>query len=310
MVGKKNPDVERCLQMALKGVDAEAAWKRCGCPGTLANLKRHIKAAAPSTAGGAAEPSAPSAGKRRRSTPAETPHQRQQSTSAASASAATRKRKEQPHGEVLSGRTGAPIGKKIRKTSLQLETEVQNKALFYQEYKAAHKAATREYAAYVAKGVHRRKGCTASDVAAKYHSTLSQDSKHSITDRALTNWLAHGKAPGSSPQLPGPKCSKFKRALIDTVQSYARMQQVAVGKSARGRELLNKAAAALKGTDHEVILDSAGKRRRLLKALRTIGDPLNITGKDSLASDVANIPEVWRPLTMAVRVAAPSEVSA
>ena len=143
MVGKKNPDVERCLQMALKGVDAEAAWKRCGCPGTLANLKRHIKAAAPSTAGGAAEPSAPSAGKRRRSMPAETPHQRQQSTSAASASAATRKRKEQPHGEVLSGRTGAPLGKKIRKTSLQLETEVQNKALFYQEYKAAHKARLR-----------------------------------------------------------------------------------------------------------------------------------------------------------------------
>lgn len=175
MVGKKDPDVERCLQMALKGVDVEAAWKRCGCPGTLANVKRHFKAVAPSTSAGgrSAEPSAPPSAKRRRTTPAETPHPRQQTTSAASASAAMGKRKEPPPSGVPSDRTGAPLAKKIRKTTAQLETEARNKATFWQQYKAAHKAATLEYAAYVAKAVHRRKGCTASDVAAKYNSTLA-----------------------------------------------------------------------------------------------------------------------------------------
>ena len=112
-------------------------------------------------------------------------------------------------------RTGQMQAKRVKRTSLQIEAELANKAAFWLEYKAAHKAATREYAASVEQGMHRRKGRTSVDVATKYSKQLSPDNPHEITDRALTNWVAQGKVPGISPQVPGPKPCKVKRALVN-----------------------------------------------------------------------------------------------
>ena len=105
-------------------------------------------------------------------------------------------------------RTGQIQAKRVKRTSLQIQAELANKAAFWLDYKAAHKAATREYAASVEQGMHRRKGRTSVDVATKYSKQLSPDSPHEITDRALTNWVAQGKVPGISPQVPGPKPCK------------------------------------------------------------------------------------------------------
>ena len=144
-----NPDELKVFRMAERGMALKKAFEKCGSPTSWANVLRQWNErqalAAPATAPAATTP----AGAPKRS--------RSEACSSAAASA----------------RTGPLLGIKMRRTSVQLETVKANKAAFWTAYKAAHKAATLEYAANVARGIQRRKGCTPEDVAAKLNNTLS-----------------------------------------------------------------------------------------------------------------------------------------
>ena len=167
MVRTTNPLVEKVFLLYEKGSarSLEAAWKKLGRPTTLGNVQRqypHWQAARAAPAQPAAASS--SGTKRKRvegSSSRPTPHAR---AAAAASSSATGKRKEPASGAPPSERIGMPIGKKLRLSSAQLETTSVNKHLYWEAYKAAHKSATREYAAYVEKGIQRRKGNSPAEV--------------------------------------------------------------------------------------------------------------------------------------------------
>jgi hypothetical protein len=132
-------------------------------------------------------------------------------------------------------------------------------------------------------GNKKRRGFTAKDIATKYDNTLSPDNPLKVTPKALTEWLRQGKTPGSSPQLPGPKQSEPKKALVSALKSFACMKQTA-GKSQKPSELLNKARAAVAGTPHEKLLASESQKRKLLKSVRTGPDALSSKKGESIDS--------------------------
>ena len=277
-----NTDVLKVYKEVQNGKSLKRAWEDNGQPGTWGNVQRQYQKLyqAPTPAAAAAGSSSRKRSRATAETPREQPVRAAAAPSAAARSGAATSRKQPASSEPE--REGPAIGKKVRRTIHQVEVDAQNKAAFYLQYKAAHKAATLEYASCVEKGTQRRKGCTPADIATKWTKSLSVDSNFKITERALANWISYGKTPGRSPALSGPKVKKEKAAVVCALQSFAQMQQLD-GKSVKPSQLLSKATAIVTGTSQQTMLDSAGKRRRLLLALRVGGDaPLCVKPGESI----------------------------
>ena len=78
------------------------------------------------------------------------------------------------------------------------------------------------------------------------------------------------------PGTAGSKTAPAKLALIKVLGSYCQMVQLE-GKTAKPRELTAKAIAAVKGTQHESMLESQPQRSKLLKRVRQPGaKPLDL----------------------------------
>ena len=228
----EDPRVAQVFLMASRGMPLKAAWEKCGNPTTWANVQRRYNqlhpppiAAAPAAASsqpskraremaaaaGAASP--PIAQTRAPRTPGAAQGRAgsslQQPTPASGGSS-----------EKSSTRVGDSGQQATRRSSKEVETSKQNKLRRRAAYKAAHKGATLEMAAAKDSGKQKCRGFTAQDIATKYDNTLSPDNPHTVTPKALLEWSRQGKTPGSSPQLPGPKQSEPKKALVSALKSY------------------------------------------------------------------------------------------
>ena len=89
-------------------------------------------------------------------------------------------------------RAGEAVGQRCNRTPYQVDIARKNEALWERDWIEAHKAATLEYADIVKRGMQRRSGCTAAEVAAKHTATLASDSTwRDITAAALVAQTGH-----------------------------------------------------------------------------------------------------------------------
>jgi hypothetical protein len=249
--------VTQTIVAHVRGQALHDAWCSNGKPGTWRNVKRRAKAAVAAKA-------ARDGAQQQQAAPQTAPRGKKAVADRSSRGAAAGK---QP--EVARQRQPA-TAKTTYRTSHQKETDDGNKRAWWNAYKAAHKAATTEYAASVAVKKHRQKDFSAAAIAQKYDATLSEDNPHRLTARALTNWVAQKKQPGSSPSVPGPKMDVAKRALLDATITFTQSMQLE-GKSQKPSELLAKMVAAVDGTISESLVSSEQRRARLLRDLKKDG---------------------------------------
>ena len=242
-----NAEFEAMFYSADQGMTLRKAWVAAGQPTTFKNVERYYsKHCAALAASAASEPRSSPRGR----------------ASGEGSSAAARSN------AAASTRTGQETSKSTRATSHQAATERANKASYHVAYKAAHKAATQAYAEAQEKGWLRREGFKPHQISKKWDDTLAPNNPYRITVDTLKSWVGQKKAPGISPQLPGPKKSEAKRALIKVTQMWARVKQMESGKCQKPSELIAKMTAAVKGTVHEGMVKSIPQQRRLLAELR------------------------------------------
>ena len=148
--------VEKVLKLALRGQPLRAAWEKCGEPGTWGNVGRRFNLLKRQADDASAAAEATPANKR----PKKAPN---------GASLAKRGRGNeaalQSGGSGSAQRTGSSdsSAKRVRRPSRMVDAEAEQKERYWQAWKAAHKAATKEYGANVAAGTNRRKGRDSND---------------------------------------------------------------------------------------------------------------------------------------------------
>ena len=178
-------------------------------------------------------------------------------------------------------RTKAPIGKKTRATTHQVQVDEANKVAWYAEYKEVHKAATHQVGQLKATFRLGRGGTTYKEVAQHWNSQLSLDNPHRITEDVLKQWFKDGRNPGSSLKKRGPKQDEVNAALVAVMQTYARLKQLS-GSSVLPSELTIKLQACVSGTVHEAVVLSEKQCQKLLAKTREGPDALTSEEGESI----------------------------
>ena len=180
------------------------------------------------------------------------------------------------------GRTTEPVGKKSRKTSLQVETDVANQVKWSADHEKQRKAAVKRASELRRAGTLGKKGHTLSDVAREFSSKLATDNPKEITVDSLKHWYARGRNSSSGKRKRGPPQHPVREALTAVAKSYARLSQLN-GKSIMPSELLLKMQASLACTPmYAEMLDGEASQRKILKRLREGEDALNSEEGESI----------------------------
>eukprot|EP00966_Prymnesium_polylepis_P223828 5178493-Prymnesium_polylepis.1 len=246
------------FDVADKGGDMHAAWVASGKPTSYRNARRaYLKYA---SARAAAETKAAAA--------------------AAAAAVAAKRKKEKE----AAART--PRAKPSSKQTLRLPSRFSaqaraDKERHDREYITQHKAMTLAAAAVRKAGKAKTAGNTNKALAAKYDDELSPNNPHKLTPGSIHNWFTKEKTPGSSPKLAKVAKDAARTALVGIGKSYARVAQME-NQSARTTEIVVKMIAAVAGTPHAKILQSAPQKRRMAGLLMSGADALTSEQGDSV----------------------------
>ena len=154
-----------------------------------------------------------------------------------------------------------PKGKRLRPD--QVDAISAERVAKRQKRSAAHKQATTELAAAQAGG--RSPNGKREEIVARINKEHELSPQSALKPGAIAKAVSVGKA-GLSPELPGPK-PLIPKELSKVLGIRAQLLQLS-GQEQGSRKLLASAMASIKDTDLESVLDSKGKRLRMVRAIK------------------------------------------
>ena len=154
-----------------------------------------------------------------------------------------------------------PKGKRLRTD--QVDAISAQKMQKRQRRSDAHKEATSELAKAQESG--RAPNGAKQQIVDRVNQKYDLSPSSALTTNAITKFVSAGKV-GLSPELPGPK-STVPKELTKALGIRAQLMQLC-GQEQGSRKLLASAMASVKGTDLEALLDSRGKRLRMVRAIK------------------------------------------
>lgn len=156
-----------------------------------------------------------------------------------------------------------PKGKRLR--SDQVDAIAAEKAAKRQRRSAAHKEATSELVKAKERGGGRAAPGAKQQIVERVNDKFNLSPTSALTISGISQHVAIRGA-GVSPELPGPK-STMPKELTKALGIRAQLMQLC-GQEQGSRKLLASAMASVKGTDLEALLDSRGKRLRMVRAIK------------------------------------------